>query len=78
MDDELIESIMSKTTWDVMTKSEAKRYIKNGLMERAFYVTPYVSFIRSDETNLKQSIIDYIAGMTDDYFNTLYNKCIDD
>ena len=57
MDDELIESIMSKTTWDVMTKKEAKRYIKNGLMERAFDATPYVSSLRSDETNLKHEFI---------------------
>lgn len=57
MDDELIESIMSKTTWDVMTKSEAKRYIKNGLIEKAFNVTPYARFLISNKGNLKHEFI---------------------
>ena len=32
------------------------------------------SYLINTSDELK--VIDFIAGMTDDYFNTLYNKCI--
>lgn len=55
--------------WDVMTKSEAKRYIKNGLIERALDTTPYVKTLIGESSRKCKFVLNptfYMKKLSDD------------